>query len=147
MSLRARGQEVTIRIAVDGQVQEGSFFKVTDFTVTPRTDLKEESFLGELEDDLDIQHHGFDMGFSIQVQDGKALEFLSTIIDREQAQSAHPDITFTVIYSFRERGAGNKVEVYHDVFMKVDEQGFSGRKEYLNTKFSAKAKRRSLITA
>jgi len=136
-----------MRLAVDGQIQAGSFFKVTEFTVTPRQDIMEESFLGELEDDLDFQHHGFDMSWSVQNQDEKALEFLSTIIAREQDQAAHPDIAITVIYSYRESGAKNQVEVYHDVFLKVNEQGFGGRKEYVTTSFEAKCKRRSLLPA
>jgi len=147
MSLRIRGQEVTMRIAVDGQIQQGSFFKVTEFTVTPRSDLMEESFLGELEDDIDFQHHGFDFSFSVQNQDEKTLEYLSTIIQREQDQQSHPDIAITVIYSFRESGAKNQVEVYHDVFLKINEQGFGGRKEYVTTSFEAKCKRRSLLPA
>lgn len=147
MSQRIRGAEVTIRLTVDGELQEGSFFKVTEFTSTPRTDLVEEDFLGELESDLDIMHHGFDFAFSVQNQDEVTLEFLSTIISREQNQDAHPDITMVVIYSFREAGATNKVEVYHDVFLKVNEQGFSSRKDYVTTGFEGKCKRRSLLTA
>lgn len=147
MSQRIRGAEVTIRISVDSELQEGSFFKVTEFTSTPRTDLVEEDFLGELESDLDIQHHGWDFSFTVQNQDETPLEFLSTIIDREQNQERHPDITMTVIYAYREPDASNRVEVYHDVFLKVTEQGFSGRKEYVTTGFEGKCKRRSLLSA
>ena len=146
MSLRIRGQEITVRITVDSILQEGSWFKVTEFTGTPRTDINEEDFLGETESDLDIQHHGFDLSFTLQMQDERVLEFLSTIIDREQNQEAHPDITMTVIYAFRETGAINKVEIYHDVFLKVNETGFSGRKEYVTSSFEGKAKKRSLAS-
>ena len=147
MSLRQRGQEVTVRIAVDGVVQPGSFFKVTEFTTTPRTDINEESFLGELEDDLDIQHHGFDFSFSVQIQDEVVLDFLTTIVDREQFALQHPSIAITVIHIFREPGARNQVEVFHDVFLKLNEQGFSGRKEYTTASFEGKAKRRSQLAA
>lgn len=145
MTLRQRGQEITVRIAVDGVVQPGSFFKVTEWTTTPRTDIMEESFLGELEDDLDIQHHGFDFSFTVQIQDQAVLEFLSTIIDREQRAVRHPDISITVIHVFRERDARNQTEVFHDVFLKVNEFGFSGRKEYTTASFEGKAKRRTLL--
>lgn len=147
MSARIRGQEITVRIAVDGQVQEGSFFKVTEFSTTPRADITEESFLGELEDDLDFQHHGFDFSFSIQNEDARPLEFLSSLIDREQDALPHPDITITVIYNYRDSNVQDRVEVYHDVFLKVNEQSFGGRKEYVTTSFEGKAKRRSLLTA
>ncbi len=147
MSLRIRGQEITIRVAVDGQVQLGSMVKVTEFTVTPRSDLMEESFLGELEDDLDHQHHGFDFSFTIQNEDAIALEFLSTIVEREQNAEKHPDVTITVIYNYRESGVRNRVEVYHDVFLKITETGFGGRKEYVTTGFEGKCKKRSLLSA
>ena len=147
MSLRIRGSEVTVRIAVDGAVLQGSMIKLQEFTATPRTDLMEEDYLGELETDLDIQHHGWDLSFTVHQQDETTLQLFETIIDRERAQQRHPDITMTVIYRFREELANNRVEVYHDVFLKITEQGFSGRKEYVSVGFEGKSKRRSLINA
>lgn len=147
MSQRIRGQEQTIRIQIDGQVQAGSFFKLTEFTSTPRTDLVEESFLGELEDDIDIQHHGWDMSFTVQILDSLVLQFQQQIIEREQNALPHPDITLTVITRFRDPTIDNQVEVYHDVFLKVNETSMSGRKDYVTASFEAKAKRRSLLQA
>jgi hypothetical protein len=148
MSQRIRGQEVTLRVAVDGQTQRGSFFKVTEFTITARTDLPEEDFIGELESDIDIQHHGFDMEFTVQHQDQAALDFLSTIVQREQLAQQHPNITITVTYTYRgELGAEDQVEVYHDVFLKPNDVTMSGRKEYVTSSFMAKCKRRSQLPA
>lgn len=148
MSQRIRGQEVTMRVAVDGRVQRGSFFKVTEFTATPRTDLNEDSFLGELEDDIDIMHHGFDLSFTIQHQDQGALNFLTSIVALEQAAQQHPDIDITVIYAYRgEQGAQDQIEVYHDVFLKMNETAFGGRKEYVTSSFEGKCKRRSQLPA
>jgi hypothetical protein len=146
MSQRTRGQEVTIRISVDGQIQQGSMFKVTDFTVTPRTDLNEADFLGELESDIDIQHHGFDLSWSIQDEDGVPIDLLSLIIDRERTHQKHPDVTITVIHTYRKSGERPRIEVFHDVFIKENEAGFSGRKEYNTHGYEAKAKRRSVLT-
>ena len=147
MSQRIRGQEITMRIAVNNQIRGGSFFKVTEFEATPRTDLVEESFLGELEDDIDIQHHGYDLTWTVQNQDEKTLELLQEIIEAEQNAEAHPDITITVIHQYRHPGAKNQVEVYHDVFVKIGSNGFGGRKEYVTTAFEAKCKRKSLLAA
>lgn len=145
--LRIRGQEVTMRVAVDGQIQAGSFFKVTDFEVTPRSDLVEESFLGEPEDDIDFQHHGFDLKWSIHNSDARALELLSTLVQRNQDRQAPPDVTITVIYAFRDEATRNQVEVYHDVLLRITSTGFTGRKDYVVTGFEAKCKRRSLLPA
>lgn len=146
MSARIRGQEVSARFSVDGQPQTGSWHKLTDFTVTPRAEIMETDFIGEDRSDLDFHHHGFDISFSVQNQDAKTLEFLSTLVDRQDQRSPHPNIVMTVIYSFREPGVRDKAEVYQDLFLKVDEFGFGGRKEYVTTRFSGKAKDRSLIS-
>lgn len=145
MSARIRGQEITIRVAVDGQVQPGSMFKVQNFTATPRTDLVEEDYLGELESDLDIQHHGFDLAWACHEQDAVAIDLLSNIVAREQNAERHPDITVTVFRRYR-NGTQNRAEVYHDCFVKVAENGFGGRKEYVGLSFEAKAKKRSVVT-
>lgn len=147
MSSKARGQEAIIRIAVDGQIQEGSMFKVTDFTATARTDINEDDYLGETETDLDIQHHGWDLAFSIDYQDAAAIEFTENVIAHEIEQSAHPDITITVIMTFREPNTRGKILVYHGVYLKQDEESIGGRKEKIKGKFSGKCKRRTALDA
>jgi hypothetical protein len=147
MSLKSRGQEATLRLAVDGVVQEGSMFKVMDFTATPRTDLVEDDYLGEQETDLDIQHHGWDIGFSVNTIDSTALDLIDEIIAREQAHTAHPDITLTAIYTFRDPGTRGKIYIYHEIFLKADEEGFGSRKDRHKVKFSGKAKKRVPLDA
>src|SRR4051812_4078131 len=119
MSARIRGQELTLRVSVDGETQRGSFFKVTEFMVRPRQDIVEDDFLGELETDLDFQHHGFDGSFSVHFQDAVTLEFLDDIVANEEQLLPHPSITITALYSFREPGVAGRAEVYHDCFLAV----------------------------
>lgn len=147
MSLKIRGQEATIRFNVDGQPQSGTWLKVKDFTATVRSDLVEEDYLGEVETDIDFQHHGFDFTFTVDNQDNKAISFLTDIIERERNHLKPPDITITVIYRYREPGARATVEVYSDVMLRVNETGFSGRKDNISTSFEGKAKRRSQLSA
>ena len=147
MSARIRGEEVSVRITVDGQRQEGSFFKATEFTVRPRQDIYEDDFLGESETDLDFQHHGFDFSFTVHNEDAATLDYLNSIIDRDINHQRHPDIVVTVLYSYRKPGVGGRAEVYHDCFLKVSEQGFKGRKERVTTTFEGKCKKRALIAA
>lgn len=147
MSQKMRGQEVTFRVALNGILQEGSMFKVTDFTATPRTDLVEDDYLGEQETDLDIQHHGFDLSWSVDYQDATAMEFMQAILNAEANQEAHPNITITAIYTFREPGVRSKIEVYRNVFCKQAEQSAGGRKEKVKGKFEGKCKKRVLLNA
>lgn len=146
MSARIRGQEATLRVTVDGQTQDGSWFKVKDFTATVRQDITEEDFLGELESDLDIQHHGYDLGFSVQVQDRKVIDYLSKVVANEQIQAAHPIVTVTVIYAFRASNGDPVAETYYNVFLKVNETSVGGRKEYITTSFEGKAKKRAVLS-
>ena len=147
MSQRQRGQEVTTRFTVDDVPLTGSFIKLTEFTVTPRQEIVEEEFLGELESDLDFRHDGWDLAGNMHVQDSTVLSFMDTIVTREQNQEAHPDIAITVIHRFRANLDQPRIAVYHDVFMMFDEYGFSGRKEYTVASFTAKAKRRTVLRA
>lgn len=147
MSQRQRGQEITARIAIDGVVQEGSFFKITEWTTTQRADIPEEPFLGEPQDDLDIQLHGFTFSFTAQVQDQFVLNFMTLYTDREENAQAHPDITLTLFHTYREAGAVNQVEVFQDVFLRVTEYTYSGRKDYVMATFEGKNRVRSQLAA
>lgn len=147
MSDTLRGQEITIRIAVDGQVQTGSFFRVTEFSVTERGDLTEEDYLGEDESEIDYQHHGFDFSFGVNLRDAKTLEFLRDLIDRQRTRRAYPAITMTVFYNFRGGGDRDRVEVYNRVFLRPTERGFSGRKEHVTERFEGKCRAVNLMTA
>jgi len=145
MSTRIRGQEVTLRVTVDGVTLAGSMLKVVDFTATPRSELTESPMLGELEDDIDIQHSGWDMSWTIHERDAVALDLMDSIIRREQDGDQHPQITITVIRAFRDPGVANRVHVYHQCILKSDSENVGGRKEYNTVPFSAKARRRSSI--
>jgi hypothetical protein len=150
MTQRIRGQEATIRVAVDGVIQRGSMFKVKDFTVTPRQDLTETPYLGEDEDDLDFQHHGYDMSWTVDMLDATTIALLSNIVARETAHLQHPIITITVMYTFREGAAvgGGRTVVYHDnLVLKQGDEGFGGRKEFVSVKYEAKCKKRDVLVA
>jgi hypothetical protein len=140
MSQRIRGQEATIQVIVDGDLKRGTFTKVTSFNLTPRTDIVETPFLGEVEDDLDIQHHGYDFDFEVQQQDAKAYELLQSIVSREQDRLAHPNINLVVTLAFRSVSEPSLTFVLEQCFMKLDSMGFGGRKEYVGAKFSGKCK-------
>lgn len=147
MSLRIRGQEATLRVAIDGVTQDGSFFKVTDFTTTPKQDIQEADYMGEDETDLDIMHHGFTFAFSVDMQDGKTIDLVDDIVARQSARARPQDVTITVIYTMREPGQSGRIVVYHEAVIKADEEGAPGRKERIKTKFTCQAKKRQTLTS
>lgn len=141
---RIRGKEVTLNVVVDGQVLAGSFVKVNDFTATPRADLVEKPYIGESEDDLDVNHKGWDLSFSIDVEDEGPLTLYQDIADRERGNQTHPLIILVATYNYRKPGVSKRTVRYQKVFLKVDEEGHSGKNEYVSVKFSGKCKRRSV---
>lgn len=144
-STRIRGQEVLIQVSVNNEPQAGSFFKVRDFKISERGDIVEESYLGEVADDLDYQHHGFDGSFTIDNEDALALAFMASIVALEEASEAHPDIVITATYVYRDPSITGVVEIYSDCFMRLSEQNVGGRKEYVQSSFEFKAKTRQLM--
>lgn len=145
MAGRIRGQEVTVSVLVDGAPQEGSMARVQDFTVTPRQDLLEEPFLGEVADRHDIQQHGWDLSFTVPMEEANLTNLLQEIVRREELHLPHPDVTINVIYAFR-NGLDATMESYYDVFLKVGDQSIGGRKEFVTVSYEAKASRRNVIT-
>lgn len=145
--LRIRGQEITIQFFADGVRLGGSFYKVTDFTATPRTDLNEEDFLGEDASDIDTQHHGWDFSGTLHNVDAATINFLSNLVDREVGQLQPQEIVVNVTRKFREPTAVPRVvtENYYGAQMKLTEDGFSGRKDYVTTGFEGKAKYRRVF--
>jgi len=141
MSARQRGQETQVLFNIDGTPKKGSWLKVTDWSLKPRTEILEDDFVGETESDLDIMHHGHDWSFSIQNEDVEAIDYMTDVIFREQQRKAHPKITMTVLLNYRKPGATNAALVCHQVFLKVDELGAPGRKERTKTVFSGKFKK------
>lgn len=144
MSDRLRGQNVTIRVAVDGDVQDGSWAKVKSFTASPRSDITEESYIGEVFDDLQFQHHGHDIAFEVDQQDANCIDFLTRIIQQEEDEGAHPVIVITAYYRYLD-GSAAKTEVYQDVFLRMTETSVGGRKEYVSASFEGKCKRRQVF--
>lgn len=138
MSQRIRGQEATVQVIVNGDLKGGSFARVTDFNLTPRTEIMETDFLGETETDLDIAHHGYDFDFTIQEEDSKARDFLMDIVLAEQNHQAHPTVNVVVTFTYR-TGTSSTI-VLQSCFMKLDALSIGGRKDFVTNKFSGKCK-------
>lgn len=146
MSLRVRGQEVKIKITIDGSPMAGTWLKIKDFELTPRTEFKEEEYLGEPEEDFDIQHSGYELTFSVDNQDAQTLRYLKELADREANGLRPQQVTMTVIYNYRERSE-IVADNFYDVLLIVSKHGAGGRKDYVNTGFSGRCKKKNVIAA
>jgi len=142
-----RGQEVTIRVAVDGSPKAGSMLRVTNFTATPQQDLPELDYLGQTETDYDFQHNGFHLQWEIHQEDAESIDMLDQAIANERAHLAPRPVTITVIYKYRDPAQPGRIVVYHAAKAMQGDEGFKGRKDHNTVAYTAKARRRSTLAA
>lgn len=141
MSNRIRGQETTLQVVVDGQIQAKSFAKVENFKWNPRQDLSDTDFLGETEAEPDIMHHGYDFSFSIHEEDNSAVEqILNKVVATLTAGVQQPNVTLTFIKRYRDPSLTQKTLVFQKAVLKLDSQESGSRKDYLKSSFSGKCR-------
>jgi hypothetical protein len=139
MAQRIRGQEATVQVVVNGDLKGGSFARVTDFNLTPRTEVVEADFLGQVETDIELQHNGFDFDFSIQEEDKLARDYLFQIVASEKNRTRPPVVNVVVTFAYRDGNASQTI-VLQSCTMKLDSLSVGGRKDYVVNKFSGKCK-------
>lgn len=145
MSQRNRGQEITVQVIVDGDLQSGSWNKALDFTITPRQEISETGFLGELEDDLDFSHHGYDFDITFQELDEKLRDVLLDLVAREKARAAYPAIQIIGTITHRAGQGGVETLVLENAVFKFDSITIGSKKDFITTKISGKCKTMSRL--
>lgn len=145
MSSRIRGKEGRLRISFEGRPLDKSFYKVSDFKVTPLGDIVEEEFLDEDELDFDLIHNGYQVDFSIHIMDRDASDFVQDTNLTELQRTRPPRTIVTMAYTFREAGAQDITEVFRKGVLRCNEYGAGGRSEYWTASFTGKYQKRDII--
>lgn len=140
-----RGQETTLRVAIDGRLQTGTFLRTKEFTWTPKTDIVEDDYIGEAQTEVDIQHHGHGLSFTMDEDDASALDFLTELCAREEAHELPQQITITAITTYRDGVTRPRVIAFPDVAMKVSTRTVGGRKERVPWAFEAACKTHNVL--
>lgn len=140
MSQRNRGSEITAQVIIDGDLKGGSWAKVMEWNISPRQEVSETGFQGELEDDLDFSHHGFDFDMSFQEIDGKLRDVLLDFVAREKARAAYPNVQILLTFKHRAGQDGSETLVLENVKFKFDSISGASKKDFINTKISGKFK-------
>lgn len=138
MSQRTRGSEATIQVLIDGDLKTGSWAKVLDWSITPKQEVSETGFQGELEDDYDFQHHGYGFDMSLQELDQKLRDVLLDLVAREQARAIYPDVQ--IVLTLKHRAGSTETLVMENVKFKFDSFGPGSKKDYISTKISGSFK-------
>lgn len=141
MTQRTRGSETTLQVIIDGDLQGGSWAKVLDWNVTPKQEIQETGFQGELEDDFDFSHHGYAVDFSLQELDAKLRDVLLDLVAREEARTAYPDIQ--LVLTIKHRRSTTETLVMENVVFKFDSISSAAKKDFVATKISGMFKKLS----
>lgn len=134
MSLRTRGSETTIQIVIDGDLKTGSWAKVLDWSITPKQEIQETGFQGELEDNYDFTHHGYGFDLSLQELDQQLRDVMLDLVAREQARTAYPDVQ--IVLTIKPRAGATETLVWENVRFKFDSITSSSKKDFVQTKLS-----------
>jgi len=138
MSQRTRGSETTVQVLIDGDLKTGSWAKVLDWTISPKQDVQETGFQGELEDDYDFSHHGYGFDMTLQELDKKLRDVLLDFVSREQARAAYPDIQ--IVITIKHRAGETETLVLENVVFKFDSLASAAKKDFIQTKISGSFK-------
>lgn len=140
MSQRNRGSEITAQVIIDGDLLKGSWAKVMEWNISPRQEISETGFMGEIEDDLDFSHHGYDFDMSFQEIDGSLRDVLIQFVALEQSRGRYPDVQIVLTFKHRAGQDGSETIVLENVKFKFDSISGASKKDFINTKISGKFK-------
>lgn len=141
MSQRTRGSETTVQVLIDGDLKGGSWAKVLDWSITPKQEVTETGFQGELEDDYDFSHHGYGFDMSLQEMDDKLRGVLLDLVAREEARAAYPDVQ--IVLTIKHRASVTETLVMENVKFKFDSISSGNKKDFVGTKISGSFKKLS----
>lgn len=145
MSQRNRGSEITAQVIIDDDLKGGSWAKVLSWTISPRQEITETDFQGELESDLDFSHHGYDFDMEFQEVDRGLRDVLFDLVAREKARAAYPNIQITLTFKHRAGQDTSETLILENCKFKFDSISSASKKEFVNTKISGKFKELSRL--
>lgn len=141
-----RGQEVQVKLSIEGQPADGSWHQFLDWELTPIEDITEDEFLGEDTTDFDLQHHGWRGKFSILNKDAVALQFMHECQERQRERLTPHRVIMTVLHNYRLPDSEDQIQTLTDMVLKADTHG-SARKDRTKTSFSFACKKSKLTAA
>lgn len=140
MSQRTRGSETTVQVIFDNDLKGGSWGKILDWNITPKQEVTETGFQGELEDDYDFSHHGYGFDISLQELDQKLRDVLLDMVAREKARAQYADCQIVITIKHRAGQAPTETLILENVVFKFDSIASAAKKDFINTKISGSFK-------
>lgn len=138
--MRVRGQEYSGNVVVGGKLLVGSFAKMESLTFTPLADLKDSDFVGDEESEYDVQHHGWEVKWTIHQEDDSAIKLYLQLVAALKSGAPLPQMNFVGITTYRDPSIPTSTKVAQNLRFKLDDEANSGRKEYVKNSFTGRCK-------
>ena len=143
-SLRARGQEVQLRVTLNGQIQS-TFVAIENLTITPQIEKLQKGYLGNSSDSLDEIFKGCAFDFSMDPIGCEMFKLIDTIIDRAARRTAQSASHINIIATFNFPNGQRIRWTLPDVKFENIPVSVGGRDQYVNGKFSGACEGKPLL--
>ena len=127
MAQRIKGQEVEIRIVVDG-VMETTLSDIRSFEVTPKFEKLEEQYLGETTMRYDEIFNGVDFSMDLHIESASAFAFMKKIMERAMRRVPGTKINIKAKLNFA--NGQTPIVMLNDCFFEDVPLNFGGRSDY-----------------
>jgi len=127
MASRIKGQEVEIRLVVDGVIQ-GTLTDIRSFDVTPKFEKLEEQYLGETFKRYDEIFNGVDFSMELHIEDSTVLAFMKKILERATRRVPGTKVNIKAKLNFA--NGQTPIVLLNDCFFEDVPLNFGGRSEY-----------------
>ena len=144
MSSRIRGKEATLRVAVEGQDQEG-LMKVRNWSVTPDSEIVTTQFCGQPRKEADQDFHGYKLSFEVEELDRTAENIIQQCDEAQKNQLPPPRAIISTLKIYREPGKGTISHVYHPVTLNCTQSTDANGSSYISSKWEGFAPERETI--
>lgn len=124
---RIKGQEVEVLLVVDGKIQS-QMTDVRSFEVAPKTEIKEEGYLGEKTNRYDEIYNGVRGRMELHFENQSVFDFWFAIIDRAKRRT--PGVKVNIKSTLRFPNGQKPRVILQDVFFGEMPMNFAGRGDY-----------------
>lgn len=132
MSQRIKGQESEVSIVVNGNVMS-SITTIRSLEIAPKTEIKEEGYLGETTQRYDEIFNGVRGNIEGHFESQQVFDMMMAIIDRARRRTPGIKINIKTTLNFPN---GDRPRIFlQDCFFGEQPIGFGGRSEYLTFRY------------
>lgn len=144
MSQRLKGQEVTVIITRDGNL-ESELTDILSFNITLKSEVLSQGFLGEKFDRYDDIYKGCDFDLEMHTHSQDWIPFCKALLDRQQRKV--PNLVFNIVATLNYPSGETPTVTLPDVKFGPVPINIGGRADYAKHKFEGSTSEADLQTS